>query len=84
MGAGEVLEGQGRVECTHIYELLYFVLAEVTADLGSKQHTGACAQLAVLLVELALQDKLLEVHVGHGHSHRLQAALLRQVPHLTF
>lgn len=70
--------------CTHVNKLLYFALAEVTADLGGQQNTGASTQFAVLFVELALQYKLLKVHVGHGNGHRFQAALFRQVPHLPF
>lgn len=69
---------------THVNKLLHFALAEVTADLGSQQNTGASTQFAVLFVELALQYKLLKVHIGHGHSHGLQAALFGQVPHLPF
>lgn len=67
---------------THVNELLHFTLAEVTADLGSQQNTGASTQFAVLFVELALQYELLKVHIGHGHGHRLQAAFFRKVPHL--
>lgn len=69
---------------THVNELLHIALPEVTADLGGKQHTSTSTQLPVLFVELALQHELLKVHIGHGHSHRLQATFFRQVPHLSF
>lgn len=37
---------------------------------------------SVLLVELALRDELLKVHVGRAGGHKLRAALFREVLHL--
>lgn len=71
-----------KAHSTHIYKVFNFMFPEVTADLGCKQNASTSAQFAVLFVEFALEDELLEVNVSHGDSNRLQTALFTQVPHL--
>lgn len=68
---------------TYIYKMFNFMFPEITADFGCEQNASTSTQFAVLFVEFALEDKLLKVHISHGHSNWLQIAFFTQVPHLS-
>ena len=65
-----------RGEDTYVYEQLHLVLLQVSSYLSCQEDAGTGTQLAVLLVEFALEHQLLKVDKGHGHGGLLVATLL--------
>lgn len=61
---------------THINKLFDLKSFEVTANLGSQEDAGTCAELAVLFIQFASEGQLLKVHKRHGHRRLLIATVL--------